>query len=99
MNKFIEGSRELQKRLGEKAKALRLYLGYKRATLSEKSGVSPETIRNFEQNGKITLENFLKIAFALNESRKLHGMFDLPEITSISDIEKREHPLPKRGRK
>ena len=95
----FEGPGELQRRLGEKAKALRLHLGYKRATLSEKSGVSPETIRNFENSGKITLENFLKIAFALGESGKMNGMFNLPEIASISDIEKRQKPLPKRGRR
>lgn len=96
---LLEGPIDLQRMLGDKAKALRLYYGYKRITLSEKSGVSPETIRNFEQTGKITLENFLKIAFALDESRKLHSLFDLPELTSISEIEARQQPLPKRGRR
>ncbi|NOX08217.1 MAG: helix-turn-helix transcriptional regulator [Gammaproteobacteria bacterium] len=90
---------DLQKSLGRKAKALRLRYGYKRTTLSEKSGVSPETIRNFEQSGKITLENFLKIAFALDESRKLHSLFEADEITSIREIEDRQQPLPKRGRR
>lgn len=104
MNKPIndfsfDGPEELQRCLGEKAKALRLYQGYKRTTLSERSGVSPETIRNFEQSGKITLENFLKIAFALGESGKMQSMFELPEIASISDIEKLQQPLPKRGRR
>jgi len=95
----LNGPANLQKQLGLKAKALRLYQGYKRITLSEKSGVSPETIRNFEQSGKITLENFLKITCALDESRKLATLFDLPEITSISDIEKQKSPLPKRGKR
>lgn len=90
---------DLQKMLGKKAKALRLYYGYRRVTLSEKSGVSPETIRNFEQSGKITLANFLKIAFALEESSKLSSLFDLPEVTSISEIESRQQTLPKRGRR
>ena len=85
--------------LGKKAKALRLHYGYKRITLSEKSGVSPETIRNFEQSGKITLANFLKIAFALDESSKLGILFDFPEVTSISEIERRQQPLPKRGKR
>jgi len=90
---------DLQKKLGKKARALRLYYGYKRVTLSEKSGVSPETIRNFEQSGKITLSNFLKIAFALDESSKLGAVFNLPEVTSIAEIESRQQPLPKRGRR
>jgi len=88
---------DLQTMLGEKLRALRLYHGYKRTTLSKKSGVSPETIRNFEQSGKINLENFLKIAFALGESRQLQSLFDLPEIASLSDIEARQKPLVKRG--
>ncbi len=97
---FLEdGPVDLQKMLGKKAKILRLHYGYKRTTLSEKSGVSPETIRNFEQSGKITLANFLKIAFALDESNKLGSLFELPEVTSISDIESRQQPLPKRGRR
>jgi len=90
---------ETQKRLGEKAKALRLFQGFKRVTLSEKSGVSAETIRNFEQTGKVTLENFIRIAFALNEEHKLSGLFELPEITSLQDIKKRKSPLPKRGKR
>ncbi len=97
---FLEGGPvDLQKMLGKKAKALRLHYGYKRITLSEKSGVSPETIRNFEQSGKITLANFLKIAFALDESSKLGILFDFPEVTSISEIERRQQPLPKRGKR
>ncbi|MDX8395512.1 MAG: hypothetical protein R8K22_03765, partial [Mariprofundaceae bacterium] len=59
----------------------------------------PETIRNFEQHGKINLENFLKITFSLDESRKLNTLFDLPDITSISDIENQQSPLPKRGKR
>ncbi|MDX8409592.1 MAG: helix-turn-helix transcriptional regulator [Mariprofundales bacterium] len=95
----LDGPVAVQRQLGQKAKALRLYQGYKRTTLSQKSGVSPETIRNFEQNGKINLENFLKIAFALDEMRKLNAMFDLPEIRSIRDIEQQRRPLPKRGKR
>ena len=93
------GPADMQTQLGKKAKALRLHLGYKRVTLSEKSGVSPETIRNFEQRGKITLENFLKIAFALGEMDKMGNLFDLPEITSIADIEQMQQTPPKRGRR
>lgn len=94
---FEANPADLQIMLGEKLRALRLYHGYKRTTLSKKSGVSPETIRNFELRGKINLENFLKIAFALGESRPLQLLFELPEIASLSDIEAREKPLPKRG--
>jgi len=88
---------EMQKQLGEKAKALRLFHGFKRITLSEKSGVSAATIRNFEQTGKITLENFIRIAFVLHEDHKLNGLFDLPEISSLQEIKKLNKPLPKRG--
>jgi len=95
----LDGPEEIRVRLGTKAKALRLFKGYKRVTLSDKCGVSPETIRNFEQTGKITLENFIRITYALEESRKLDGLFDLPELTSVKEIKQREQALPQRGRK
>ena len=88
---------ELQQELGRKAKALRLFHGFKRVSLSEKSGVSAETIRNFEQTGKINLENFMRIAFALNEEHKLGNLFELPEISSLKDIDKLAKPMLKRG--
>jgi len=97
MHALLSTPTETQKRLGEKAKALRLFHGFKRVTLSEKSGVSAATIRNFEQTGKITLENFIRIAFALNEEHKLGDLFDLPEISSLQEIKKLNKPLPKRG--
>ena len=90
---------EMQKRLGEKAKTLRLFFGYKRVTLSEKSGVSAATIRNFEQTGKINLENFLRLVFVLNQERKLDDLFELPEIASLKELEQRKQPSRKRGRR
>jgi len=97
MNRLLNTPAEVQKQLGTKAKALRLYHGYKRATLSDMSGVSAATIRNFEQTGKITLENFIHIAFVLHEEHKLSALFDLPEISSLQEIKKLNKPLPKRG--
>ncbi|MDQ6976469.1 MAG: helix-turn-helix transcriptional regulator [Mariprofundaceae bacterium] len=95
----MDGPEEVRVRLGAKAKALRLFKGFKRVTLSDKCGVSPETIRNFEQSGKITLENFIRITYALEESSKLDNLFDLPELSSIKEIIQRQHTQPKRGRK
>jgi len=54
-------------------------------TLSEKCGVSSETIRNFEQYGKITLGNFIRISYALEEISKLDSLFELPELSSIKE--------------
>jgi len=88
---------ELQKELGKKAKALRLHKGYKRQTLSDLSQVSPSTIQKFEEAGKINLENFLRIAFALDAISPLKRLFNLPEFSSIDDIEKTKNPLRKRG--
>jgi len=97
MHVLLSTPSEVQQRLGKKAKALRLFHGFKRVTLSEKSGVSAATIRNFEQTGKITLENFIRIAFALHEEHKLGDLFELPEISSLQEIKKLSQPLPKRG--
>lgn len=96
---LFEDPSDIRKKLGRKAKDLRLFKGYKRSTIAEMSGVSLKTIQNFEGTGKITLDNFIKIAYALDESRKLDILFSLPEIKSLSDIRKVEKPQPKRGKK
>jgi len=96
---LFESPNDVRKKLGRKAKELRLFKGYKRSSLAEMSGLSIKTIQNFEGTGRITLDNFIKIAYALDESKKLDTLFNLPEIKSLSDISKLEKPFPMRGKK
>lgn len=90
---------EVKQKIGEKAKSLRLQLGYKRTTLAGKSGVPAPTLKRFEETGDISLSSLLKIANALG---CLDGFLNLfPSVTTltISELEQKEdNSKRKRGR-
>ncbi len=88
---------EVEQRIAQSAKQLRLSQNMSRKSLAEHSGVSLGSIQRFEQHGKISLENLLKIAQALSALPQFHELMRLPEPRSIRELEAREK-LPKRGR-
>ena len=78
-------------------KRLRLQKKWKRSTLAERSGVSGSSLRRFEQTGKISLENFLRLLSALGRLDEMDDLLQPPTIQSIDDLEKREQKIPQRG--
>ena len=89
---------EVEKKIAKNTKQRRLSQNMSRQTLSQHSGVSLGSIQRFEQKGKISLENLLKIAQALSALPEFHKLMELPEPNSILEMQRREK-LPKRGRK
>ncbi len=86
--------------LAEKCKRRRLFERLSRKTLARLSDVPEETIKRFEQSGRISLESLLKIAFSLNALVPFGSLFDLPAAHSMADLEKMtENRLPQRGRR
>ena len=88
---------EVERQIASNAKQLRLSQDMSRQTLSQHSGVSLGSIQRFEQQGKVSLENLLKIAHALSALPDFHSLMALPEPKTIKDMQAREN-LPKRGR-
>ena len=87
--------------LAKAAKKARLNNGWKRDTLSEKTGIPSSTIKRFETCGEISLDQFLKLVFVLGDLDKLKGIFDgeakIP--TSLDEMAKvKQTPKRKRGR-
>lgn len=93
----IYSPKEVEQQIAHNAKQLRLSQNMSRNTLSEHSGVSLGSIQRFEQQGKISLENLLKIAHALSALPEFHNLMALPEPKSIKEMQARDK-LPKRGR-
>ena len=93
----IYNSKEVEQQIAHNAKQLRLSQNMSRNTLSEHSGVSLGSIQRFEQQGKISLENLLKIAHVLSALPEFHNLMALPEPKSIKEMQARDN-LPKRGR-
>ncbi len=87
---------EIQNRLSERLRDLRLRMGWKQATLAERSGVSLPTVRRFEGGGQITLANFLRLVHALGRLEELADAFEPPPVRSIDELES-EQPPRQRG--
>ncbi len=80
-----------------KFKQLRLTKKWKRSTLSKRSGVSESTLRRFEQTGKVSMENFLKLIHTMGRLDEMETLLNPPSTLSINDLEKNEKKIPKRG--
>lgn len=93
----IYSTEEVEEQIANNAKRLRLSKNFTRKTLAEHSGVSLSSIQRFEQTGKISLENLLKIAHALDALQDFQSLFKLPEPQTIEEIKQQEN-LPQRGR-
>lgn len=85
--------------LAERLKQLRLARGWRRVTLADRSGVSLGSLRRFEESGKVSLQNLLKLAFALGQLDDFDRLFEPPPASSIAELEAREErPKRQRGR-
>ncbi len=85
--------------LAGRLRRLRLARGWRQATLAERSGVSLGSLRRFETSGRVSLQNLLKLAFALGRLDDFEALFKAPAAASIAELEAAEsRPTRKRGR-
>ncbi len=85
--------------LAKAAKNARLNLGWKRDTLSEKTGIPTSTLKRYETTGEISLDQFLKLVFVLGDLNKLKGIFDSEtKVFATLDDMLKVNPMPKRKR-
>lgn len=69
---------EIKLELAYRFKATRLSLNYSQSYVSNKSGVSLRTIKSFEKDGTISLDNLIKILKVINVADNLD--YIVPEI-------------------
>jgi transcriptional regulator with XRE-family HTH domain len=86
----------LIQRAGERAKARRLALGLTREVVSERAGVSVDTLRRFESTGQIAFERLVRISVALHVSPNLDDLFPAVAVERLEDLE-RAAPSRQRG--
>jgi transcriptional regulator with XRE-family HTH domain len=90
---------ETARALAQQTKSLRLLKGWTRATLAERAGVSPSSLKRFEQTGKASVELVLKVAHALGRLDEFDKLFQPPPARSLAELEQRAaKPALKRGR-
>ena len=83
--------------LAGRLKELRLSKKWKRTTLAARSGVSVSSLIRFEQTAQISLDNFLKLLFALERLDEVNKLLLPPPAGSIDELEKSESKFPLRG--
>ena len=69
---------EIKLELASRFKALRLSLNYSQSYISNKSGVSLRTIKSFEKDGSISLDNLIKMLKVLNVADNINYL--IPEL-------------------
>ena len=96
----LDTPEDVARRLAEKVQALRLARNWKQATLAERSGVSLGSLQRFERTGLVSLQNLLKLAFALGRLSDFEQPLQPPPAGSIAELEAAAQPhKPKRGAK
>ncbi|SMC60719.1 hypothetical protein SAMN02746065_105135 [Desulfocicer vacuolatum DSM 3385] len=88
---------EISQELAQKLKALRLQKRWKRSTLAIRSNVTEASLKRFEQTGKVSLENFLKLVFALDRLDEMQAILQPAVPNSIKELEQIEQKKPRRG--
>ena len=89
---------ETAQQLAQKVRALRLSRNLKQATLAERSGVSLASLRRFERTSLISLQNLLKLSFALGRLSDFEPLLQPPAAGSIAELKDTARPQkPKRG--
>jgi HTH-type transcriptional regulator / antitoxin HipB len=91
---------ETAQNLAGKMRELRLARNWKQVTLAERSGVTPASLRRFERTGLVSLQNLLKLAFALGRLDDFEQLLQQPDAASIAELEAADkRHKPKRGSK
>lgn len=88
---------ETSKILSIRLKELRLLKKWKRSTLAKRSGVTESSLKRFEQTGKVSMEKFLKLIFALGRLDEIDALLIPPIAQSLKDLKKNEKMISKRG--
>jgi len=86
--------------LAKKIRELRLSRNWKQATLAERSGVTLASLQRFERTGKSSLQNLLKLIFAMGRLDDFEKLLHPPDAGSLAELEaaNKVHK-PKRGSK
>lgn len=96
LNLFTES--QLIAELGQRLKEQRLRRNLLQKELADNAGISVSALKKLENDGKVTLENFIKVVFALRLEREMMNLFAPPAL-SIAQVEALNAPSRRRATK
>ena len=83
-------TQEIRQTVADRFRRRRLdHHNWPRHHLASKSGVTESTIKRFEKNGQITLENLIRLAQAMGAADEILSLFPLPSLQSLAEVEQR----------
>jgi transcriptional regulator with XRE-family HTH domain len=71
--------------IGHRARELRLLRNLTQGDLARRSGVGSATIQRFEHRGQVSMENALRIAFALGAEEGFGRLFEPPKYATLDE--------------
>lgn len=71
--------------IGARARTLRLVRGLRQEELGIRAGVGVATVVRFERSGRASIENALRLAFALGAEPGFERLFEAPPFASLDD--------------
>lgn len=74
---------ELEVELGERLKTLRIHRNLDQATLAERAGISPRTLRNLENGAGSSLRTLIQVVRALGRESWLDVIAPIPSINPL----------------
>jgi len=74
------------KELAKKIRDLRLGKNWKQSTLAERSGVSLASLRRFERTGQASVQNMLKLCFALGRLDEFDLLLEPARASTIDEL-------------
>jgi len=99
---ILQTPTELQTEIATKIRLTRLSQNLSRATLSERSGVSAESLKRFENTGEVSLKSLIRLCLALDLIGELQTFAAFSEPVTLAELERQEKAREasrKRGRR
>lgn len=91
---------EIARELAARVRALRLERGWTQQELAARADLAPDTYRQFERTGRISLDRLLRLAVVLDAQAGFDALFAPPPARSLDELERRlSRPARKRGRR
>ncbi|CAQ84179.1 MULTISPECIES: helix-turn-helix domain-containing protein [Photorhabdus] len=89
---------ELLAELGHRLREHRLRRNMLQTELASRSGISVSALKKIEGSGRGTLENLMKVVFALRLENEIKSLFMLQPV-SIAQLEAMKAPVRQRARR
>ena len=76
----------LLRQIARRAVARRLALGWTRDELAQRTGVAVDTLKRFEQTGRVSMERLLKVALVLDALPEFAALFPARAANSLAEL-------------